>query len=346
MTYACQNSVNYEDVPSSVQDALVRLDSDKWIDAMKQELASFTENDAWEVVERPENSTLVKCKWVFKKKLGLGNKVRYKARLVAKGCNQKPGIDYDETFSPVVRHSTLRLLIAISVNLDLKTTHLDVTTAFLNGSLTETVYMIQPEGFEESINKNHVLKLKRTIYGLKQALRVWYEKVENVLTTLNYKKSMYEPCVFFKFKNDSRTIIALYVDDFFIFSNSYLETDSLKRKLSLNFKIKDLGTMKQCLGMKVTVNDKSITLDQEQYIDDLLLRFNMTDCKPVSAPMENNLKLNKSETNNDNFPYQQLIGGLMYLAVLTRPDISFCVSYLSQFNNCFDKSHWNSAKRV
>lgn len=140
-TYACQADVKVEDVPLNVSDALSRLDSDKWKQAIEAELASFEENDAWEVVEKPENATLVKCKWVFRKKFDSENNVRYKARLVAKGFTQKPGVDYDETFSPVVRHSTLRFLIALSVHLNLKTTHLDVTTAFLNGSLTETVFM-------------------------------------------------------------------------------------------------------------------------------------------------------------------------------------------------------------
>ena len=136
---------------------------------------------------------------------------------------------------------------------------------------------------------------------------------------------------------------------FFIFSNSDAETDFLKKELSLKFKIKDLGQMKQSLGMRVLVDkdNESISLDQEQYVDELLLRFNMTDCKPVNTPMESNLKLTKSEVKNDtDFLYQQLIGALMYLAALTRPDISFCISYLSQFNNCFDESHWKCAKRV
>lgn len=347
--YACEADVKMEDIPSSVSDALSRDDSDKWRQAIEDELASFEENEAWEVVKKPENATIVQCKWVFKKKFDSSGKVRYKARLVAKGFTQRPGVDYEETFSPVVRHSTLRLLIALSVNLELRTTHLDVTTAFLNGSLTETVFMMQPEGLNNSANNNYVLRLKRAIYGLKQASRVWYEKVENVLKVLGYKKSKYEPCVYMKYEGNFKTIVALYVDDFFIFSNSDAETNFLKKELSLKFKIKDLGQLRQCLGMRVNIDkDKgSISLDQEQYIDELLLRFNMSDCKTVNTPMENNLKLIKCEIKNDsNFPYQQLIGALMYLAVLTRPDISFCVSYLSQFNNCFSEEHWKCAKRV
>ena len=153
MMYACQTNVKIEDVPLNVSDALSRPDSEKWKQAIEAELASFEENEAWEVVEKPDSATIVQCKWVFRKKFDSENKVRYKARLVAKGFTQKPGVDYDETFSLVVRHTTLRLLLALSVHLNLKTTHLDVATAFLNGSLTETVFMMQPEGFNKSVNK-------------------------------------------------------------------------------------------------------------------------------------------------------------------------------------------------
>ena len=157
------------------------------------------------------------CKWVFKEKIGSDGNVTYRARLVAKGFSQRPGIDFDETFSPVVKHSTLRLLFALSVKLGLSIHHLDVVTAFLNGKLKENVFMEIPEGFNDKSlsNKNKVLKLNKAVYGLKQSSRVWYKQVENVLVNLNYKKSEYEPCIFIKREGSFMTIIALDVDDFF-----------------------------------------------------------------------------------------------------------------------------------
>ena len=185
---------------------------------MQSEFKSFNDNDAWELVDIPPSGTIVQCRWVFKRKLDNDNKVRYRARLVAKGFTQRPGIDFDECFSPVVRHSTLRLLFALAVQLNLDICHLDVDTAFLNGFLNENVYMMKPPGFQCSDNNvNKVLRLKRAIYGLKQSSRAWYQRVEELLLSLGYKKSNLEPCLFTKIDKSVKIIIALYVDDFFVF---------------------------------------------------------------------------------------------------------------------------------
>lgn len=248
----------------------------------------------------------------------------------------------------MVRHSTLRLLIALSAQLGLEILHLDVNTAFLNGLLKEQVFMYPPVGLE-SCDKNKVLKLKRAIYGLKQSSRVWYERVYSVLTDLEYKQSEAEPCLFEKKDGDSITIVTLYVDDFFIFSNNQQEMSFLKHKLGEQFKIKDLGRARNILGMKLDFDRKNnvITVSQEEYIDKLLVKFKMEECKPVKTPIE--MKLDHLYTEGGkqiDVPYQNLIGSLMYLAVLTRPDISFSISLLSQFNNCYSEVHWQCAKRV
>jgi len=250
--------------PLTVTEALSRADKNKWKEAMKEEINSFEENDAWEVVDIPTNGTVVDCKWVFKRKVDNENEVRYRARLVAKGFSQKQGIDYDETFSPVVRYTTLRFLFALSVNLNLKVRHLDVTTAFLNGFLEENVYMRQPEGFiKDGSDKTKVLKLKRAIYGLKQSSRAWYKRVDEVLIKLGHKKSDIEPCLYVKNKNKKITVITIYVDDFFIFFNDDCETENVKTELSSKFKLKDLGKAKNCLDMRINTdyNKGVITLD-------------------------------------------------------------------------------------
>lgn len=241
----------------------------------------------------------------------------------------------------------MRLLLAISVKLGLHTTHLDVKTAFLNGELQENVLMCQPEGFVVKGNENKVCKLKKAIYGLKQSSRAWYQKVEEVLIGLDFKKSDYEPCLFMKRNRGMITIIALYVDDFIIFSNDENETDFLKDKLNSNFKIKDLGELKLCLGMKIRRENDMLILDQSTYIDHLLKKFNMTNCNSVNTPIEN-FDFNESNSSDkcQNPLYQKLIGSLMFLAVMTRPDIAYSVSFLSQFNNCHTEYHWKCAKRV
>lgn len=340
----CQDSSHGE---ITLGEALNGPESTFWRASMKEELKSFEDNDAWELVEHPQDSSVIQCRWVFKKKYDSENNVRYRARLVAKGFSQQAGVDFHETFSPVLRYSTLRLLFAVAAKLQLAISHLDVTTAFLNGILNETVYMKKPVTFEcDDTNNNKVLKLKRAIYGLKQSSRAWYQRVNDYLISLGYKKSAYEPCLFTKFQGNVKIIIALFVDDFFVFSNCTKATEQLVQELESKFKIKNLGQVKQCLGLRVNMCKDVITVDQEQYVDSLLNKFNMSHCKTAETPMEANLKLEKSLNVCSEYPYQQLIGGLMYLAVLTRPDIAYSVSYLSQFNNSYDETHWRHLKRI
>lgn len=332
----------------SIVEALKGPEKEQWLEAVRDELQCFDYNNAWELTDLPKDSTIVQCRWVLRKKYDSENNVRYRARLVAKGFSQKQGVDYTETFSPVVRHTTLRLLFSLSVQLGLDVTHLDVKTAFLNGDLEETIYMQKPDCYNSPGSANKVLKLKKAIYGLKQASRAWNKKVDSCLLDNGYLKSKLEPCMYTKMVENKKTIVTVYVDDFFIFSNDKKESENLKEVLSSQFQIKDLGQVKQCLGMNVKFNklEGSVTLDQESYIDTLLQKFNMTDCKTYDTPMETKLNVNMDQKLNDQVPFQQLIGSLMYLSVLTRPDITYSVSYLSQFNNCHTDEHWHYAKRV
>ncbi|KAG6438866.1 hypothetical protein O3G_MSEX000286 [Manduca sexta] len=243
---------------------------------MEEELKAFEENDAWTAVSQVSpGKTLVQCKWVYKRKLDSDNSVRYHARLVAKGFTQKPGQDY---------------------------------IAFLNGVLKEEIYMVHPDVGSDNKNNGKIVKLNKAVYGLKQSSRLWYEKVDKCLTELGFNRSYIEPCVFTKFYDDDKIIIALCVDDFFVYSNSKLETDNLTSILSSKFNIKDLGQVKQCLGMRVKFdnNNNACTLDQEQYIDQLLIKYNMVNCKEANTSMESKLNIDKNDYVYDgNVPYQQ-----------------------------------------
>lgn len=350
MSNICTPEEVFDDASGlSLEEALQGAEKNQWLLAVKEELQCFKDNNAWELVDMPtDNKTVVKCKWVLRKKLDNDNKVRYRARLVAKGYMQKKNVDYSDTFSPVVRHSTLRLLFALSVKLNLDVTHLDVTTAFLNGDLDETIYMQPPECLLDAQTNNKVLKLNRAIYGLKQSSRAWYKKVDDCLVNIGYKRSRLEPCLYTKNIGDKKTIVTLYVDDFFVFSNDDVECNNLKKVLASKFKIKDLGQVKNCLGMTVNIDkvNEVVTLSQENYINQLLNRFNMAECNVADTPLEPKLNINLDNKDCQDLPYQQLIGGLMYLAVLTRPDIAFSVSFLSQFNNCYCNETWAYAKRI
>lgn len=336
------------DEPQTFKEAISCTFKDKWIDAMKCEYKSLIEKNVWTLVERPKNSNVVKNKWVYKlKRDPSGNIEKFKARLVARGFSQVQGIDFNETFAPVVRYSTLRLLFAIANERDMDINHLDVTTAFLNSNLDECIYMEQPCGFENE-SKNKVCLLNKSIYGLKQASRTWNQTIHKILTSIGYVRSKCEPCIYIKRNEEVLIIIAIYVDDFFVFSNSKMEKQKLINQLKEEFDVKDLGPVTNCLGMKVNRdrNNGTLNLSQSQYIKNLLTKFGMAEAKPATTPMAVNTKFEKGSKDNNKYPYQQLIGGLLHLAVCTRPDIAYATSILSQFNTCYDDSHWIGAKRI
>lgn len=341
-----------EDEPQSYDEAMASRHRDEWLSSMKSEYNSLINNDVWKLVDRPKNRNVIKCKWVYRVKCdSSGNFQKYKARLVARGFTQKYGIDYTDTFSPVVRHSTMRLLFSLANEYDLNIDHIDVNTAFLNGELNETIYMEQPEGFHDDKNKDKVCLLQRSIYGLKQASRMWYCKVHDLLTKNNFKQSKCEPCVYY-FKSDKEFIvISLYVDDFYIlYRKDSSQIKSLLNLLESEFSIKNLGPIQNYLGIRVTRDRQKgiLKLDQSVYIKKVLQRFGMSECKPVSTPMQTGLKLCNSDKplNDETYNYRQLLGCLMYLSVCTRPDIAYACSQLSQYNNCFGLTHWLAAKRI
>lgn len=339
--------------PVTVVDALNRPDSESWKLAMKAEYNSLLSNQTWDLVEKPKGVNIIKSKWVFKTKTSTDGDVQYKARLVAKGCAQKPGIDYEETYSPVVRYASVRYLLALSVRYDLHIDQMDAVSAFLQGDLSEDIYMTQPESFEES---DQVCRLRKTIYGLKQASRAWNKKLHSSLLQVGLKDSKTDPCVYFRVSDKNMTFVAVYVDDLLIFSNDQTFKNKLKRDLSSEFKMKDMGEAKHCLGFEIKRDFKNGTLriNQSKYINEILCRFNMSECNPVSTPLDTNQKLTAEMSPKNpveqremrDIPYQQAVGSLLYAAHGTRPDIAFAVSLVSRFNNNPGKPHWNAVKRI
>jgi len=198
-------------------------------------------------------------------------------------------------------------------------------------------------------NGDKVYRLRKTLYGLRQSGRNWIKRFDEVLRTFGVKPSSADQCVYYSGSGEDLTLILVYVDDLLVASKNMSIVEALKKHLLKQFEIRDLGDASQCLDLEFGRSGENITLCQ-RYIKNILDRFNMSECKPVSTPMEVEAKLTKSESREEEdvkrLPYRELIGSLMYLAVGTRPDIMFAVSYLSQFNDCFDKTHWIAAKRV
>lgn len=331
--------------PQNVREALESDENRKWRAAMEEEMSSHRENMTWTLAKLPLGRKAIKAKWVFKVKSDGDDKPeRFKARLVAKGYAQQAGIDFDETYSPVVRHSTIRFLIALAVEHNMRVYQMDAVTAFLQGELAEEIYMNQPEEFHDGTDR--VCRLNKAVYGLKQAGRVWNKKLDGFLTSLGFKCSRCDPCVYVK----EGMIIAVYVDDLLIFYRNTAELDATRSKLHEKFRMKDIGHAKRCLGIDINQGNGYIELDQSKYILFLLEKFGMAQCKPCKTPSELNQQLTKAVDECEDLvgvvPYQELVGSLLYLANGTRPDIAYSTSDVSRFNANHTEMHWVAAKRI
>lgn len=332
--------------PTTVEEAYESENASEWRRAMYDEILSHGENDTWTLTRLPSNRKAIKAKWVFKLKTNQNDEpMRYKARLVAKGCGQKAGIDYNETFAPVVRNNTIRFLVAYAVQRAMKIFQMDAVTAFLQGELDEEIYMYQPDGFTDGSDR--VCKLNKAVYGLKQAGRQWNIKLDGFLISIGFEKSKCDPCVYIMID----LIIAIYVDDFLIFYTDSAKLDEIRKKLHGKFKMKDIGMAKNCLGMNINQGDGFIELDQGRYALEILQKFGMATCKAAVSPSELNQRLSLYTITGDNdiagrVPYQEVIGSLLYLANATRPDLAYSTSDMSRFNAKHSEEHWIAVKRI
>ncbi|KAJ9561510.1 hypothetical protein OSB04_006670 [Centaurea solstitialis] len=302
-----------------------------WMHAMQQELDALRRNNTFTLVPRPVNHNVVGCKWIFwTKYLADGSIDRHKARLVAQGFSQVPGLDYSHTFSPVVKASTVRIVLSLAVTNKWNLHQLDVNNAFLNGRLSELVYMEQPPGFQDPKFPNHVCRLNKALYGLKQAPRACRA----------------DPSLFV-FKRDSCIMYLLvYVDDLILTGNQATVIQSFINKLHAEFAIKDLGRLSYFLGLEVTYTTNGLFLSQSKYAQDILKRRNMVDAKPVTTPLAANAAfVTSGEPFDDPTTYRSLVGALQYLTI-TRPDISYAVNQVSQFLQSPTIFHFQSVKRI
>lgn len=335
--------------PMSYEEIKTRDDRVQWEAAIKDELNSFQVNNTWTLVPRPGNKNIVDCKWIFSIKHDeYGNPLRYKARLVARGFRQEYPSDYSETFAPVARMDSFRFMIAFANQHQLLIHYMDVKTAFLNGKLKEEIYMEVPKGVENK-NNNYVCKLNKSLYGLKQAARCWFEVFEESLKGKGFKNSLVDRCIYMLDRgNISKNIyVILYVDDLVIVCANLETMNNFKKYLMSKFDMRDLKEIKMFLGIKVMRYDDKITLDQSSYIKTVLNKYNMQDCNPVNTPIES--KINFEALNSEekyNAPCRNVIGCLMYIMLCTRPDLSICVNILSRYTNKNNKELWQCLKRV
>ena len=334
------------DEPHTYDEAIHSEDRDLWMRAMQEEMNSILQNRTWRLVDAPPNARPIGVRWIFKIKR-VNNRVRYKARLVALGYAQRPGIDFNETYAPVIRAITVRILLSIAATLDMEIVQFDVSTAFLNGTITEEIYLMQPPGFNDQTGR--VCRLHRGLYGLRQSPRAWNKRFNRLMHQCGLRRSEYDPCVYWCNTEIGFLIVALYVDDGLIMSQSAQLLQEMLRKLQHAFQIThgEIGTY---VGMEITRNrrNREIVITQTAYIERKLHQFGMADSRPQPTPLDVHTvpRVNNNTGTRAEFPYREAIGSIVYLATQTRPDLAHAVSVLSRYSNNPSQAHVNAVKRV
>jgi hypothetical protein len=351
--------------PQSVDEAFSGPDSEEWQLAYEREVSSLEARGVFEEVptsELPVGAVLLPNKVVFRTKFDQhGDVSKYKARVVVKGCAQKSGRDYEELFAPVAKFTSLRCMISLAAGNDWDLRQFDIETAFLYAPLEEELYMKQPAGFEKCgpDGKPLIWRLKKSLYGLKQAPRNWYKEFSSFLQSYGFQKSAYDPCVFF-FKDAAGALLCVlivYVDD--VPSGIAADPSWYKQflvALKNKYNITE-GPLEWCLGIQVVNSHDSIRLLQIKYINDILKRFNMVDCKPARVPLDPGVIFSFADSPKTTEEkavmlkepfcrFRALVGSLLYCAVATRPDISTAVSKIGHVMSNPGPSHWRQALHI
>jgi len=262
-----------------------------WQLAMTQEFEALHSNHTWDLVNLPSGKRAIGCKWVYKvKHKADGTIERFKARLVVKGYTQQAGIDSTETFSPIIKMTTVRALLATAVKKGWNIYQLDVNNAFLHGELHEEVYMEIPPGLAVD-RSDLVCKLNKSLYGLKQASRQWYAKLAEVLYSRGYTHSLNDYSLFHRKTANSTIFVAVYVDDVLLTGTDKIEVKELKTFLHDKFKIKDLGRMHYFLGIEVLYKDDGLIISQRKFVLDLLKNYNISSMSSCNSPLDSTIKL-------------------------------------------------------
>ena len=331
--------------PSSVREA---MKYPHWRQAMAEEFDALLRNGTWSLVPAPKDHNVVGCRWLFRiKRNPDGSISRFKARLVAKGYTQTPGYDFHETFAPVVRPQTVKVILTIALAKLWKMHQLDVNNAFLQGTIDETIFMVQPPGFKHPQHPDFVCKLHKAIYGLRQAPRAWHEALKSFITDYGFSTSLSDPSLFIYSKHNVTAYFLVYVDDLLLTGNDDNFLASFIHGLSSRFSLKNLGTPHYFLGVELVQHNSGLLLSQHKFIRDILERFDMEGAKPAPTPLSSTaiLKLADGSPHTDATHYRRIIGALQYLN-MTRPDLSFAINKLSQFMHQPTSTHLQHLKRL
>ena len=315
-----------------------------WVQAMKDEYSALIRNHTWLLVPRPSTRPVIGCKWVYKTKLSSHGRVdRFKARLVAKGFHQEGRIDYHDTFSPVIKVTTIRLLLSLAISKNWHIRQLDISNAFLHGDLTELIYMEHHQGLKNPAFPNHVCQLRKSLYGLKQAPREWFHKLTSQLLRFGFTGSKTDTSLFYL--HTGPIYILIYVDDILILGPSSSKIDALVKSLSEHFTLRDLGTASNFLGVEFRPCTDGYFLTQSHYTAYILKKLHLDLCKPLATPIPIGTPISKSNSYHNPALYRSIVGTLQYLN-MTCPDIAFAVNHACRSIHSPQSADWVRLKHL
>jgi len=340
------------EAPTTYVQAVKAQESAKWRIAMDEEMDAIRKNKTWRLKDRPASRRVLKGKWVYKvknevEKIG-NNTTRHKGRLCFMGNRQIKGLDFNETFAPVVKFTTIRCILAKTGANGWELYQVDVKTVFLDEDLDGKVYMEQPDGYVDPTYPDKICRLVQPLYGLKQAPKMWYAKLDDFLNSQGFDNIDPDACLYLLMDDGEIIIVLVYIDDLLLVASSLAAIYQIKDALHKHFEMKHLGEAKVILGLEIR-RDKALgtlKLLQDKYAAQVLENFGMAECNPIGTRLEVGLQLVKADESDDALPYREAVGSLMYLMVATRPDLAFAIGKLRRFVSCYGKEHWAAIKRV
>ncbi|KAF7371902.1 Integrase catalytic domain-containing protein [Mycena venus] len=365
--YLCENpiDVEYPDDPRNHAEAMAAPDADKCVEATHEELNALRDKGVHELVPRsdvPPQKTLLDLRAVYHRKRDMSGAVaRNRVRYCVKGFRQVYGRDYTSTTSPTARLESFRAVLHVAASRGWDIQQVDIKTAFLNATLPENEiqYSRQPKHFEVAGKEDWVWKLLKSLYGLKQSGRVWNKELHESMVGWGFKRLLCEWCIYVRIEAGRTNLVAIHVDDMICAATDRLANEAFKNQLRSKWEISDLGDVNFCLGIGIVRDPerRTIALSQTALIDRLVAQFHQIDAHPAPTPMEAGLRLRRPSADDPKptqlevdrlaeTPYRSLVGGLMYVAIGTRPDIAFAVHHLAGFLDCYGFDHWRAAIRV
>jgi hypothetical protein len=347
-----------ESDPKTLGEALCGPNAKEWQEALEYEINQLEKLGTWVVESLPHGETVIPCSEVVKVKRGPKGEVQsYRVRIVAGGHRQVEGVNYTETFSAAAKMPTVRVVLANAAQQDWEIEHIDVKSAYLNAPLKEVIYMKPPRGVLKPGEEGKVLRLLKGLYGLKQAGRGWYLEMSRVfLKELGFKRSAIDHSVFYRREREEHTIVAVATDDMAVTSKRAVDAETFKSKIKGFWEITDHGPIKWFLGFQIKRDRqaRTISINQQAYIESMVEKFRLTSAKQVATPMEANAQFSKLQSPSSlsqvarmkGVPYSEAIGSALWPVVVSRPDAAYAVGVLSQFIQNPGQAHWEGVKRV